>query len=125
MLFLYERYKLNIFEGAEYMSLMFSLWSKKTGEIKRFLDNYYEKNINMDDDVDQWIYIYNKPLEAIDIISAVIDNNDKYNLSLCIQLDQGDVYPVTAENYNDVIKGLLCLFYKEENDIAECEMCPV
>ncbi|MCX8131639.1 MAG: hypothetical protein N3I35_16290 [Clostridia bacterium] len=95
------------------MSIAVNLWSKRTGEIKRFLESYYEKNIIMDDDVDQWIYIYNKPLDAIDMISAVMDNNDKYEICMCIQVDKGDLHPVTYENHNDIIKGILYLFYTE------------
>ena len=36
----------------------------------------------MDSDVEQWIYVYNKPLEAIDMISTVIDNSDKHKMRL-------------------------------------------
>lgn len=96
------------------MSIVVNLWSKKTGEIKRFLDSYYEKEINMDDDVDQWIYVYKNPLDAIDLISTVIDNNDKFEVTICIQIDKCDVHPVTAENHNDIIKSILYVYYKDE-----------
>lgn len=100
------------------MAIIVNLWSKKEGEIKRFLERYYEKKVNMDDDVEQWIYVYNKPLDAIDMISALMDNNDKYLISLCIQVDGCDVHPVTLENHNDVIKGILCLYYKEAEEVT-------
>jgi hypothetical protein len=99
------------------MAISVNLWSNKTGEIKRFLERYYEKNIRMDEDVDQWIYVYNKPLEAVDLISVVIDNNDKFQISMCIQVDEGDVHPVTMENHNDIIKGIFYLFYEEAQEI--------
>ncbi|MDP4094784.1 MAG: hypothetical protein Q8920_15675 [Bacillota bacterium] len=99
------------------MAVLVTLWSKKPGEIKRFLERYYQKNIEMDDDVEQWIYVYNKPLNAVDIMSAVMDNNDKYQISMCIQLDKGDVHPVTVENHNDIIKGIFDLFYEETTEI--------
>lgn len=95
------------------MAIAVNLWSQKNGEIKRFLERYYQKPVIMDDDIGQWVYIYNKPLDAIDMISALIDNTDKYKISMCIQLDKGDVHPVTTENHNDIIKGILCLFYNE------------
>lgn len=98
------------------MALVVNLWSKKTGEIKKFLQTFYQKEINMDDDVEQWIYVYSKPLDAIDIICAVIDNNDKYQISMCLQIDKGDVHPVTQENHNDIIKGILYLYYKDTPD---------
>jgi len=95
------------------MTISVNLWSHKIGEIKRFLEKYYEKEIDMDEDVNHWMYIYNKPLEAVDLISVVMDNNHKYQISMCIQVDEGDVHFVTAENHNDIIRGIFYLFYEE------------
>jgi hypothetical protein len=72
----------------------------------------------MDEDIEQWIYIYSRPLEAVDIISAIIDNSDKYQIAICIQLEKGDVHPVTFENHNDIIKGLFCLYYQEAPEVT-------
>lgn len=99
------------------MAITVNLWSRKTGEIKRFLEKYYSKKVAIDEDVDQWIYVYRKSVEAVDIISTVIDNNDKYQIAACIQVDEGDVHPVTKENYNDIIKGIFYLFYEEKQEI--------
>jgi hypothetical protein len=96
------------------MAIVVSLWSRKTGEIRRFLQCYYEKDVHMDEDVEQWIYVYNKPMEAVDLISAVIDNNDKYEINICIQVDKGDVHPVTFENHNDIIKSIIHVYYEEQ-----------
>ena len=95
------------------MSITVNLWSKKNGDIKRFLEKYYNKEVTVDEDVDRWIYIYRKPVDAVDIISAVIDNNDKYGIGICIQVNEGDMHPITVENHNDVIKGIFYLFYDE------------
>lgn len=99
------------------MAAIVSLWSSKTGEIKRFLDRYCEKDMHIGDDVKQWIHVYNNPLDAIDIISVVIENDEIYQLSLCIQVDSGDLYRVTRENHNDIIKGLLYVFYEEHESV--------
>ncbi|NJD04640.1 MAG: hypothetical protein FIA99_19045 [Ruminiclostridium sp.] len=98
------------------MKVTVNLWSKKTGEIKRFLEKYYGKAVYMDEDVDNWIYVYNKPIDAVDIISAVIDNNDKYQILIFIQVDEGDIHPITFENHNDVIKGIFYLCYEENTE---------
>ncbi|MCX7841597.1 MAG: hypothetical protein N2489_00795 [Clostridia bacterium] len=100
------------------MAVLVNLWSGRNGEIKRFLERYYQKHIKMDEDVGQWIYIYNKPLEAIDIMTALIDNSDKYNISLCIQVDKGDIHSVTPENCNDIIKALMYLYYEEKPEVT-------
>lgn len=101
------------------MAVTLNLWSLRIGEIKRFLERYYEKEVKMDEDVGQWVYVYKKPLDAIDMISAVVDNVDKYQLAMSIQVNEGEHHPITLENHNDVIKGLLCLFY-EENPVSPC-----
>lgn len=95
------------------MAISVNLWSHKDGEIKSFLEKFYDKKIKMDEDVNQWIYVYNKPLEAVDLISAIMDNNDKYQISICIQVDEYDLHPITYENHNDVIKGMFYLYYEE------------
>ncbi len=96
------------------MCVTVSLFSRKVGEIRGFLEKYYQKEINMDSDVGQWSYIYYKPLEAIDMISTVIDNNHRHKINLAIQVGDGDVQLVTGENCNDIIKALLHVYYKEE-----------
>jgi len=111
----------NIYEGDISMPVVVNLWSKKTGEIKRFLESFYQKKMDMDEDVEQWIYIYNKPLDAIDMISVVIDNNDKHQIAMCIQVDRGDVHPVTVQNHNDIIKGLLYLYYRDPDSTYDIE----
>lgn len=98
------------------MAVAVNLWSSKEGEIKRFLEKYYGKEVELDMDVSQWIYVYNKPLDSVDIISALMDNSDKYRIGMCIQMDHGDIHPVTAENHNDIIKGMFCLFYQEVHE---------
>lgn len=95
------------------MSITVTLWSGKPGEIREFMEKFYQKDVKMEEGVDQWIYVYRKPLDAIDIISTVMDNNYKYNINVCLQVNDCDLHPVTNENYNDIIKGLFYLFYEE------------
>lgn len=99
------------------MAISVSIWSNREGEIKRFLERYYGKPMEMDEDVDKWIYVYSKPLEAVDLISTVVDNNDKYHLGMYIQVDEGEIHPVTRDNHNDIIKGIFCLFYDCEQEV--------
>lgn len=95
------------------MSINVSLCSRKVGEIKNFLEKFYQKEIDLDSDVGQWTYKYNRPLEAIDIISTVIDNSYEYSIKIFIQVDDGDIHMVTSENCNDIIKALLYLYYED------------
>lgn len=95
------------------MKLKVNLWSRKTGELKRFLESYYNKPIEMDEDAGEWTCTYGKPLEAADMISAVIDNNDRYQLVLCIQMDEGQMHVINSNNHNEIIKDMYNLFYHE------------
>lgn len=95
------------------MSLTVNLWSRKEGELKKFLESYYESEVVVVDDDDGWFCKYEKPLEAVDIISAVIDNNDRFQIVLCIQIDDGQLYHVTPANHNEIIRDIYLLFYNE------------
>jgi len=97
------------------MSIAVSLFSRKVGEIRGFLEKYYQREIGLDSDVGQWTYIYNRPLEAIDMISTVIDNNHRHKINLLIQVDKGEVHIVTENNCNDIIKALFYVYYEDEN----------
>jgi hypothetical protein len=94
------------------MSLTVNMWSWREGELKRFLESYYESEVSIADD-NGWICEYARPVEAVDIISAVIDNNDKYQIVLCIQIDGGQLFHVTPDNMNETIKDIFLLFYNE------------
>lgn len=76
---------------------------KKSGEIKRFLEQYYSKNFSLTDN-----FTYKKefetPVEMIDIISCFIDNNEKFNMNLWVSLDKNVYICVTDNNLNSLIK---------------------
>lgn len=95
------------------MSLTVNLWSRKNKELKRFLESYYDREMDLKESTTEWCCKYRKPLEAVDIISAVMDNNDKFKIIICIQVNEGQLHIVTPENYNEVIKDIFQLFYNE------------
>jgi len=94
------------------MSVSVNMWSTSCGEIKRFLEAFYEREINIDEDTGQWFCDYGNPLESADIISAVMDNSHKFDIVLYIQVNKGNLFRITEENFNDVIKGLFILYYQ-------------
>lgn len=92
------------------MSLTVNLLSRKEGELKRFLERFYECEVDMDDDTEIWFYEYVRPVEAVDIISAVMDNIDRFQIAICIQLSDGKLYQVTEANHNEIIRDIFLLF---------------
>lgn len=89
------------------------MWSRKSGEIKRFLESYYDKKICIDAETTEWEFEFSKPTVAVDLISAVIDNSDKYQIMMCIQVNGGQLHHITFDNHNDIIKSIFQLFYTE------------
>lgn len=98
--------------GVGEMCISVNLYSRYAGEINIFLERFYEKELKIDKDLNQWVHICNKPLEVVDIISALIDNEDVYSIVMYIQVGNGDFQPVTSENYNYIIEALFCVYYE-------------
>ena len=93
------------------MSISISLWSIVQGEIRRFLNSYYEKDVLIEDYSRSWVEDFINPLESIDMISALMDNTHNYNIAMYIHMENGYLHRITNENYNDVIKGLIKMYY--------------
>lgn len=93
------------------MSISISLWSTVQGEIQRFLRRYYEKDIFIECNCRNWVGDFINPLESIDLISALMDNTHNYNITMYIHMENGYLHKITTENYNDVIKGLIKMYY--------------
>lgn len=81
-----------------------SLYSMEKNEIKKFLNSFWGKNIELE--TDEWEKTYNNPVEMADIIGAFIDNNDKFNINMWISIDEGFFINVRDNNANEIIKYL-------------------
>ncbi len=87
------------------MYTIVNLYSSKKGEISKFLKNFFEKDVSLDDDL-KWEKKYDNSIEIADIIGTFIDNNEKYNINMWISLDEGTFINVTNYNANEIIKYL-------------------
>lgn len=85
------------------MKTTINFYSEETGEIKKFLEQYYSKNFNLDNNL-CYKQDFDNPVDMIDIISCFIDNNDKFNANLWISLDKDVYICVTDTNLNNLIK---------------------
>lgn len=94
------------------MSFILNLTSKDEGTLKFFLDSFFEKDSKLDNDVIEWISIFNKPLEAIDMMTAILDNRERYNIMLRISMDEGLFIDVNQDNIEDLIKYMFIRFNK-------------
>lgn len=87
------------------MYTIVNLYSDKPGEIKRFLKDFYNKDISINNDL-KWEKKYDNSIEIADIIGTFIDNNEKYKINMWISLDEGTFINVTDYNVDEIIKYL-------------------
>lgn len=79
-----------------------SLYCEDENILSSFLNKYYNKNIqNTMEDIS-----FDNPIELVDLISIIIDNNDKYPISSWINLDEDIYIKITNSNVNEIIKYL-------------------
>ena len=82
-----------------------ALYSENTGEIKKFLEAFYSKNFNLDNNL-YWENKYQNPIDMIDLISVFIDNKEKFKINLWLSLDENIYICVTEKNLDKLIKYL-------------------
>lgn len=79
-----------------------SLYCENENLLTTFLNKYYNKDIpNTMEDIS-----FDNPIELVDLISVVIDNNDTYPISAWINLDEDIYIKITSSNINEIIKYL-------------------
>ena len=76
---------------------------QKNGEIKRFLDKFFNCNINLTDNL-HWNKEFQNPIEIVDFIGVFIDNIDDYKITMWISLDKDVLINVNNTNANNIIK---------------------
>lgn len=80
-----------------------SLYSPENGEIDRFLTSFYDKKIELQNELKHNIPFEN-PVEMADLIAAYIENNDKYRINMWVSLDKGVYINVTEHNADRLIR---------------------
>lgn len=85
------------------MKAFINLYSQTAGEIKKFLELFYSKNMEIPDDL-FWENAYDNPIHMVELISCFIDNKDKFKINIWISIDDGVFINVTDENLDDIIK---------------------
>lgn len=87
------------------MSTIVNLYSEKKGEISKFLQNIYNKNIFLKNDL-KWEKFYENPIEMADILGIYVDNRDLYNINMWVSLDEDAFINVTENNADKLIRYL-------------------
>ena len=81
------------------------LYSKKQGELNKFLSKFYNTNLEIYENFN-WEKKYNNPIELAEIVGVFIDNIEDYLIHMWIRLDKDMYIHINEKNGNDVIKYL-------------------
>lgn len=79
-----------------------NLYCKDQNELSSFLERFYNKKFEKSIEN----ITFDNPIEMVDLISTIIDNNDKYNISAWINLDEDIFIKISNSNLDDIIKYL-------------------
>lgn len=87
------------------MVTVVNLYSDKQGEINRFLSEFYNTNLNIENSL-KWEKDFSNPIEMAEIIGAFIDNKESFEINMWISLDKDIFINVTEHNVDEIIKYL-------------------
>ncbi len=85
------------------MSTIVNLYSDKNGEIKKFLKDFYNKDIEIPNNL-KWEKIFANPVEISDIIGTFIENNEKYKINMWVSFDKNIFINITENNADKIIR---------------------
>jgi len=94
------------------MEITLNLVSEKKNAINNFLTKYFEKDMLTDENTAEWSYILKNPLDAVNIISAVMDNSIDATLDIWVSFDPNVFLKIKQDNYNEIIRYILERFSK-------------
>lgn len=85
------------------MAYTVKIYSETEGEIEKFLKLFYQDNYKISDKL-FWKKDFEDATKIVDILSAFIDNKDKFNANIWTSLDKDVFICVTENNINELIK---------------------
>lgn len=85
------------------MNTIVNLYSDKIGEIKKFLNMFYNKDFSNINDY-KWENKYDNPVEISDIIGTFIENNDKFKINMWVSFDKNIFINITENNADKIIR---------------------
>ena len=89
------------------MKPVVKLYSSEQNEILNFLkhfDKNFVESLSTNDLL--WQKEYENPLEIVDMIGALIENQEDYKINMWISLDKDLLINVTSQNADEVIRYL-------------------
>ena len=88
-----------------------TLLSQKPSEINNFLNSFFDNKIDVDEKAFMLSCIYKEPLAGVNLISTLIDNNEKFKIEALISIEHLDSIKVSEENLDDLIRLMYFRYY--------------
>ena len=85
-------------------NVVITLLSQKPSELNNFLSRYFDEKIEIAEEAFMWSCIYKEPLAGVNLISTLIDNNEKFKIEALISMEHLESIKVSEENLEDLIK---------------------
>lgn len=81
-----------------------NIFSDNLNNLKEFLNKFY--NMNFEIKNLKYEETYENPIDMTELISTIIDNNDKYSFGIWISIDKDIFINVTELNLDKIIRYL-------------------
>ena len=86
-----------------FLNYSVNLYSINKNDINNFLKFFYDEDLHLENKLKHSLY-FEAPNQMIDLISALIENNEKYKINTWISLDKGIFINVTQYNLDSLIR---------------------
>ncbi|MCI8309956.1 MAG: hypothetical protein HFJ45_07300 [Clostridia bacterium] len=80
-----------------------NLFTENSKNLNDFLNKFYEKEIKLNENL-KFEAEFENPVDMIELISTLIDNNEKFNIGIWISIDPDLYINITEQNLDKVIK---------------------
>lgn len=81
-----------------------NLFSESKEKLEEFLKNFYNSKFDLKEA--KFERSFGNPIDMIDLISAIVDNSDKYQIGIWISIDKNIFINITELNLDKIIRYL-------------------
>lgn len=100
-------------------NIMITFITNKQSEIKKFIDKFYDINSDISPTTFRLSYTLETLIETIDIISAIIDNDDSYSIEVFVQTGRNNILKITSKNLETYIRYVINQYITKNRLIAD------
>ena len=83
-----------------------NLFSESSLNLENFLNLFYKSDIKLKQNL-SYEEFFENPVDMIELISTIIDNNEKFNIGIWINIDKNIYINITENNLDKIIRYLL------------------